>query len=72
MPYYADEVHKLYAAKGWMRKGAVDYVPHDASVMEWGTDRSRIEQMFAKKLNPVIATELRLPMASTPCAPSSR
>jgi hypothetical protein len=60
MPYYADELHKLYAAKGWNRKGAIDYVPHDARVTEWGSDRSRIEQMFAKRLHPVIPTELSL------------
>ena len=72
MPYYADELRKLYEAKGWRRKGAVDYVPHDARVTEWGTDRSRIEQMFMQRLNPQIATELTSPMASTRCAPSSR
>jgi len=58
LPYYAVELRKLYEAKGWRRKGAIDYVPHDARVTEWGSDRSRIEQMFAQRLNPQIATEL--------------
>jgi hypothetical protein len=60
LPYYAVELRKLYEAKGWRRKGAIDYVPHDARVTEWGSDRSRIEQMFAQRLNPQIATELDL------------
>lgn len=60
MPYYADELYKLYAERGWQRKGAVDYVPHDARVTEWGSNRSRIEQMLAKRLNPIIPTELSL------------
>jgi hypothetical protein len=60
MPYYADELFKLYEANKWKRKGAVDYVPHDARVTEWGSNRSRIEQMVAKRLSPVIPTELSL------------
>src|SRR4029453_11601537 len=60
MPYYADEVHKLYAANSWRRQGAIDYVPHDARVTEWGSGRSRIEQMVAKRLSPVVPTELSL------------
>jgi hypothetical protein len=60
LPYYAAELRRLYEAKAWRRKGAVDFVPHDARVTEWGSDRSRIEQMFAQRLNPQIATELEL------------
>jgi hypothetical protein len=60
MPYYADVLRKLYKERGWRRKGAVDYVPHDAKVTEWGSDRSRIEQMFAKGLNPHVPTQLHL------------
>jgi hypothetical protein len=60
MPYYAEECRKLYEARGWHRKGAIDFVPHDARVTEWGSDKSRIEQMFAKSLRPNIPTELDL------------
>lgn len=58
MPYYATEVKKLYAERGWSRKGATDYVPHDARVTEWGSDKSRIEQMVGAGLKPFIATEM--------------
>jgi hypothetical protein len=60
LPHYAREVQNRYAANRWMRKGGIDYVPHDARVTEWGTDKSRIEQMFKEKLNPRIAPELSL------------
>jgi hypothetical protein len=35
-------------------------VPHDIKVIEWGSNRSRIEQRFEHRLNPRIATELSL------------
>jgi hypothetical protein len=60
MPFYAEECRKLYEARGWRRKDGVDFVPHDARVTEWGSDRSRIEQMVAKRLRPCIPTELDL------------
>lgn len=60
MPYYANEVKELYKKKNWSREGAIDWVPHDARVTEWGSDKSRIEQMIAKGLNPRIPTEMGL------------
>ena len=30
MRWGGGELHKLYKANGWKRKGAIDYVPHDA------------------------------------------
>lgn len=60
LPYYATEVKKLYKERGWSRKGAIDYVPHDARVDEWGSDKTRLEQMVAKELNPRIPTEMSL------------
>jgi phage terminase large subunit len=46
--HYAEIVHSKGYAPG------VDYVPHDAKVMEWGTGRTRIEQMQAHGLNPTL------------------
>jgi hypothetical protein len=44
-PHYGAECSRLYKKHGWSRIGAKDYVPHDARVTEWGSDKSRIEQM---------------------------
>src|SRR5262249_10758089 len=60
MPYYAEECRRLYARNNWMRQGAIDYVPHDARVTEWGSDKSRLEQMIEKQFKPQIARELSL------------
>lgn len=64
MPYYAKEVQRLYDENGWKRDvgnvAACDYVPHDARVTEWGSDKTRIEQMVAKGLRPRIATEMSI------------
>lgn len=60
MPYYAEEVKRLYEKNGWSRIDAIDYVPHDARVTEWGSNKSRLEQMVDKKLKPMIPTELSL------------
>jgi hypothetical protein len=64
MPFYAKEVQALYAKNGWKRDvgeaRAIDYVPHDARVTEWGSDKTRLEQMSAKGLRPYIATEMKI------------
>jgi phage terminase large subunit len=54
---HAEEVHRRNAAHGWNVKGAIDYVPHDAKVIEWGAGRTRVEQMQAHGLNPVLAPD---------------
>lgn len=51
--HYADVCH----AKPWPR--GIDFVPHDARVKEWGTGRTRVEQMQAHRLNPRV-----IPLAS--------
>lgn len=51
--HYAEICH----SKGWPRGS--DFVPHDAKVKEWGTGRTRTEQMRAFGLNPVL-----VPMAT--------
>src|SRR5690606_17180673 len=51
--------------RGWNRDKdgnplpAIDFVPHDARVREWGTGRTRVETMQAHGLNPRV-----VPMAS--------
>lgn len=47
---YADICHNKDREYGWTR--GVDYVPHDAKVMEWGTGRTRIETMQGLELKP--------------------
>lgn len=42
-PYYVAEMRKLAKAKGWTYGGC--YLPHDGAVKEWGTGRSRVEQI---------------------------
>lgn len=44
-PHYGGECMRLYKEHGWSRIGATDYVPHDARVVEWGSNKSRLEQM---------------------------
>ena len=44
--HYAEEC----AARGW--QPGVDYVPHDAKVREWGSDRTRLESMVRHGLRP--------------------
>lgn len=51
--HYAEICH----AKSWQR--GVDFVPHDAKVMEWGTGRTRVESMQKYGLKPQL-----VPMAS--------
>lgn len=54
---HAEEVHRRNAEHGWNVKGAIDYVPHDAKVIEWGAGRTRVEQMQAHGLNPILAPD---------------
>lgn len=48
--HYADICRKKDEKFGWRR--GIDYVPHDAKVMEWGTGRTRVETMQSLKLAP--------------------
>lgn len=41
---------QVCAERGWPQ--GIDYVPHDAKVVEWGTGRTRIESMQMFGLNP--------------------
>jgi phage terminase large subunit len=60
LDYYAAHGHSVdhYAkevlGRKWDRKGAVDFVPHDARVREWGVPRTRVESMFEYELNPSV------------------
>ena len=60
MPYYATEVMKLYEQNKWLRKEPIDVFPHDAKVTEWGSDKSRIEQLLAKGFKPRIAPDVSI------------
>jgi hypothetical protein len=60
IPYYAAAVRDLYEKNGWSREGAIDYVPHDARVKEWGSAKTRLEQLTEAKFKPRIATEMSI------------
>lgn len=60
-PHYAQEVQKLYLANNWARpREALDIFPHDARVTEWGSAKSRIEQLIELGFRPTIATNMGL------------
>lgn len=48
--HYADVIAK----KPYTRRGAVDFIPHDARVKEWGSGRTRVEQMLDLGLAPKV------------------
>ena len=50
---HAQEVFKRRSEHGWL--DGVDFVPHDAKVIEWGTGRTRVETMRSIGLNPELA-----------------
>lgn len=50
---HAAVVHQREQEHGW--RSGIDFVPHDAKVIEWGTGRTRVEQMREHGLNPELA-----------------
>ncbi len=58
MPYYAQQVRRLYTERGWLRYDPIDVFPHDARVTEWGSNKSRIEQLMEEGFKPRIATDM--------------
>lgn len=52
--HYAEVVDARYALHGWTR--GTDFVPHDAKVKEWGTGRTRVEQMQTHGLKPQVVS----------------
>lgn len=52
------DIPGLFAEKGWTK--GEDFFPHDAKVVEWGSDRSRIEQLKKAGFTPRLATKLDL------------
>jgi hypothetical protein len=52
-----DHYAEICQSKPW-RKG-IDFVPHDAMQREWGTGRSRLEQMQRCGLNPRVLPQAR-------------
>lgn len=51
-PYYVAEMRKVAQEKGWTYGGV--YLPHDGAVKEWGTGRTRVEQVRDAGLKPNI------------------
>lgn len=60
MPYYAQEVQRLYLERKWLRKDPIDVMPHDARHIEWGSNKSRIEQLMEKGFRPRIASSMSI------------
>lgn len=52
MPHYAEIVQQRAEEHGFV--DGTDFVPHDAKVKEWGTGRTRVEQMASAGLNPQV------------------
>ena len=63
-PFYADYLRDLYAKNGWEKDASQgdghDWFPHDGKVREWGTGKSRLEQLIELGFRPRIATRLDL------------
>lgn len=63
-PFYADYCKEQYEANGWLKVGdqgeGYDWFPHDGRVREWGTGKSRMEQLIALGFKPRIPTRLDL------------
>jgi hypothetical protein len=58
IPHYAAYCQRLFERKGWIK--GVDLMPHDAKVREWGSSRSRIEQLVDAGFKPIVAQQLDL------------
>lgn len=58
LSHYAETLREK-ASRGGYRLGPC-VVPHDARVKEWGSGRTRIEQMEALGLKPIVAPDHRL------------
>lgn len=56
--HFPHEKPGIFAEKGWTR--GVDVFPHDGRVIEWGSNRSRLEQLQSAGFNAKIGTELSL------------
>ena len=57
--YYAFELKKLQHQLGF-RKYGMHFLPHDVRVQEWGSGRTRIEQLKAAGINPRIVGNHRV------------
>lgn len=58
IPFYSKAVRDLYAKHSWSRQNAIDFMPHDARVKEWGSAKTRMEQLVDAGFNPRIATAM--------------
>ena len=59
VPYYADTLKEMYKENDWLRnEDCIDWVPHDAKVREWGTKKTRVEQMISNGLKPKVVKNL--------------
>lgn len=63
-PFYAQYCAEQYEKNGWSKDGdqgeGYDWFPHDGRVREWGTGKSRLEQLIALGFKPRIPTRLDL------------
>lgn len=55
---FKKKVAGIFADKGWQR--GYDIFPHDAEVIEWGSNRSRIEQLIKVGFRPEKAVNMSL------------
>lgn len=60
LPHYAEELKKIYKENKWSREGARDFVPHDAKVTDWASDKTRLRQMQEHGLNPFVTQSISI------------
>lgn len=54
---HAEQVEQRRKEHGWI--DGIDFVPHDARVIEWGSGRTRVESMKALGLRPELVTDAK-------------
>ena len=57
-PHYAAQIRERERAGGWRHERGL--FPHDARVKEWGSGRTRIEELVAARLRPQLVTRSRV------------
>ena len=58
MPHYAAKCKELHEEHDWQFTDSIDWVPHDARVVEWGSNKSRLEQLVDAGHHPRIPTAM--------------
>jgi hypothetical protein len=55
LDHYAEVIKQRRDEHGW--QDGIDFVPHDAKVKEWGSGKTRVEQMLTMGLRPQLCVQ---------------